>query len=125
LQSNKEIEAYLQSIQDMLTYAYCICDRFSFGKDMQSINKGILSTISYLMLPSEFKPIKLNEQIYKSCNNEIPKISIFTSPLYIRRSENLMFVEQLIYLEERLVAPRMDFSQIRQLGYKRSQTGLT
>jgi len=116
----------LQSIQDTPTYSCCICDRFSFGKDMQSINKDMLSTIFYMMLASEFKSIKFNEKICKYCNNEIlnEKFPTFALPLYIRRNEKLIFIAHLTYLEERLVAPRMDFAQISQLSYKRSQIWL-
>jgi len=34
VKSNKAMEAYMQSIQETPTYACCICDRLSFGKDM-------------------------------------------------------------------------------------------
>ena len=79
------------------------------------------------MTTSKFKPIKINEQICKSCDNAIlnENVPTFAWPLYIKQNEKLMSLVQLTYLEERLVAPRMDFSQTRQLGYKISQIGLT
>ena len=94
VKSNKEIKAYFQSIQDTPTYACYTCDRFSFGKDMQSIDKYVLSTIFYLMHASNFKYITLNEKIWKSCNNAIcnEKVPTFASPLYIRRNEKLIFI---------------------------------
>jgi len=111
----------------MPTQAFFICDIFPFGKDMQSISKDILSTIFYMMLASKFKTIKFNEKICKYCNNSIlnEKVPTFASPLYIQRNEKLMSNAQFTYLEERLVAPKMDFVQIKQLGYKISQIGLT
>ena len=56
------------------------------------------------------------------CTSKLPP---FASPLCIRRNTTLEFVLTLTHLEERLISPRLAFAQIRQLGYKKSQIGLT
>jgi len=56
------------------------------------------------------------------CTSKLPP---FASPLCIRRNTTLEFVLTLTHLEERLISPRLAFAQIRQLGYKKIQIGLT
>lgn len=55
------------------------------------------------------------------CNGDLPP---FSSPSQICRNKKLDSILTLTPLEERLVAPRMAFVEIRQLGYKRAQIGL-
>ena len=49
----------------------------------------------------------------------------FVSPSHIQSNTELTYVRMLTTLEEKLVSPRMAFVQIRQLGYKKAQIGLT
>ena len=45
----------------------------------------------------------------------------YASPLHIRHNAKISYVETLTRLEEWLVSPRVYFSQIRKLRYKRTQ----
>lgn len=122
----KSIQEYLESIQDTPTYACVICEYMQFGKDMYIIDNSILSYFSILTSASETKDIEINDQICKQCKNSICNGDLppFASPYQIRRNKKIDHVSTLTPLEERLVAPRMAFAQIRQLGYKKDQIGL-
>ena len=86
------------------------------------VDNTVLSTFANLIVDMEAKAIKINKQICKKCSNAIfnEKFHPFTFPLHTHRNRKSAFVAILTPLEERLVAPRIAFAQIRQLGYKRS-----
>jgi len=94
---------------------------------MHSVDNSIISSFLSLTSDLDSKEITINDSVCKQCANAIlnEKIPRFASPSQIRRNNKLQSIAMLTTLEERLVAPRMAFAQIRQLGYKRSQIGLT
>ena len=117
----------MDSIEDTPTYTCDICERVQFVKDMYDIDNTILSDFPLLSIDNETKHIGINEKICKQCKNAICNgdFPSFACPSRIRRNTILEYVTTLTQLEERLVAPRMAFAQIKQLGYKRAQIGLT
>ena len=121
------VETYLESIKDTPTYACVVCERLHFQKDMHLVDSSVIATLLSLASGQQTPIIKSNDNICKYCNSSIrnEKIPPFASPICIRRNTKLESVSTLTHLEERLISPRLAFAQIRQLGYKKSQIGLT
>ena len=80
----------------------------------------------YIKISGKESTLHLNI-ICRSCKTtrDNAKLPRFATPEQIRRNKTLQIVTTLSELEERLVALRIPFAQIRQCGNKQSQMGLT
>lgn len=79
---------------------------------------------AYLNLTKNRHLISTN-YIFSKCKTSLKwsKILEYATPDYIQTNKPLWYVTMLSQLEERLLTLRIIFSQIWQLGYKKSQIG--
>ena len=118
------IEIYKQQIEDTPKTKCPICKTLQFRKNISSI--GLELEKMYIHISRKQTTLHLNI-ICRSCKTTLAnaKLPRFATPEQIRRNKPLQTVTTLSELEERLVALRIPFAQIRQCGNKRSQMGLT
>lgn len=83
-------------------------------------------TCSLLTTFPTAKKVSIDEHICKEFQKPLSNgiIPFCSAPNWIRRNKMILIVNSLISLEDRLVSLHIAFTQICQLGYKRSQLGL-
>ena len=113
---------YRTRISDTPIFDYSHCERTFFKRDVSCTkpSKILVNSTSFHIT---------NTYIFKYCkkaieNDTIPKFAI---PEQIRRNNATNTLTQLTELEERLVALRLPFLQIKEMGHrhKKPQLGLT
>lgn len=124
LQKSTPIEIYKKQIEDTPKTKCPKRSKLQFRKNISNIGPELEKM--YINISRKESTLRLNI-ICKSCKTTLDnaKLPHFATPEQIRRNNPLQIVTTLSELEERLVALRIFFSQIRQCGYKRSQMGLT
>lgn len=124
IKSYSPIDIYERTIEDTPKHTCTICHVLHFRKDMRTIKEKV-KQIYYKLVKSD--NTILTDSICRICftNLKQSKLPKYATPSNIRTNKPLHYVQNLSLLEERLVSLRIAFAQIWELGYKRSQIGLT